>query len=232
VKEIKPMKTPLMMLLSGLTLLAGQAATTDEIVARMMEHDQARQSSQGAYTWTSHYVLDNKDRHAEMMVRWTRQPDGTKRYELVYERGDGSVRDYVFHKLLESEVEASQPAFQYRNRLNTMNYSFVLTGSEEIHGRLAYVLEIQPKTDSKYLTKGRIWVDATDYAVIQADGSPSKKPSFWTNSVSFVQTYEKNGDYWMAASNRSVTDAKLFGKADLVITHSGYKFSPDVIATR
>ena len=29
----------------------------------------------------------------------------------------------------------------------------------------------------------------------------------------------------MAASNRSVTDAKLFGKADLVIKHFDYKLS-------
>jgi hypothetical protein len=219
------MKTTAMLLISAWTALAGQVPTTEEIVGQMTDHDQFRQSSLRAYTWMSHYVLDNKERHAEMMVRWTRQPDGTKRYDVAYERGDGGVRDHVFHKLLESEVEASQPAFQERNRLNPKNYSFRLTGSEEINGRLAYVLEIEPKTDSKYLTKGRIWIDAADYAVIQVEGSPSKKPSFWTNTVSFVQTFEKNGDYWMAASNRSVTDAKLFGKADLVIKHFDYRLS-------
>ena len=218
------MKTTVMMLISALPLLAGQAPTTDEIVTRMIEHDQAHQASLGVYVWTSHYVLDNKDRHAEMLVRWTRQADGTKRYQVVYERGDGGVRSHVFHKLLESEVEASQPAFRDRNRLNTTNYSFSLTGAEEIKGRLAYVLNIQPKTDSKYLTRGRIWVDATDYAVVQVEGAPSKKPSFWTNRVNFIQTFEKNGDHWMASCNRSVTEAKLFGQADLVINYFDYKF--------
>lgn len=217
------MKTTVMMLISAWPLLAGQAPTTDEIVSRMMEQDRVRQSSLGAYTWMSHYVLDNKDRHAEMMVRWTRHADGTKRYEVVYERGDGGVRGHVFHKLLESEVEASQPAYRERNRLNATNYSFRLTGIEEINGRPAYVLETEPKTDSKYLTRGRIWVDAVDYAVVQVEGAPAKKPSFWTNHVSFVQTFEKNGDRWMAACNRSVTEAKLFGKADLVIRYFDYK---------
>ena len=217
------MKTAAMLLISALPLLAGQAPTSDEIVSRMMEHDQARQAKLGAYTWMSYYVLDNKDRHAEMMVRWTRQADGTKRYEVVYERGDGGVRGHVFHKLLDSEVEASQPAVRDRNRWNTMNYSFLLTGMEEINGRPAYVLETQPKTESKYLVKGRIWVDAADYAVVQVEGAPSKKPSFWTNRVSFVQTFEKNGDHWMAACNRSVTEAKLFGRADLVIKYFDYK---------
>jgi len=217
------MKTAAMMLISALPLLAGQAPTVDEIVSRMMEHDQARQASLGAYTWMSHYVLDNKSRHAEMLVRWTRQADGTKRYEVVNESGDGGVRGHVFHKLLDSEVEASQPAFRDRNRWNTTNYSFQLTGMEEINGRPAYVLETQPKTESKYLVKGRIWVDASDYAVVQVEGAPSKKPSFWTNRVSFVQTFEKNGDHWMAACNRSVTEAKLFGRADLVIKYFDYK---------
>jgi hypothetical protein len=126
-------------------------------------------------------------------------------------------------------VEASQPALQSRNRLNDTNYAFQLTGSEEINGRLAFVFEIEPNTESKFLVKGRIWVDAADYAVVKVEGSPAKKPSFWTNTVSFVQTFEKTGGYWMAASNRSVTNAKLFGEADLVIQHSGYNFTPAVL---
>jgi hypothetical protein len=196
-----------------------------------MERDHARQAALGAYTWTSYYVLDNKERHAEMTVRWTRQPDGTKGFRIISECGDGGVRDHVFHKLLASEVEASQPALQARNRLNTTNYSFELTGVEEINSRLAYILEIQPKAEAKFLTKGRIWVDAVDYAVIQVEGSPSKRPSFWTNSVAYVQTFEKTGDFWMASSNRSITEAKLFGKADMVIKHFDYKF-PQTMASR
>ena len=109
------------------------------------------------------------------------------------------------------------------------NSTFQLSGSEELNGRLAYVLAIEPKLDSKFLVKGRIWVDAADYAVVKVEGSPAKRPSFWTNAVSFVQTFEKTGDYWMAASNRSVTEAKMFGEADLVIKHSGYNFKPVVM---
>ncbi len=223
------MKTAIMMMIFALSAIGAQAPAADEIVKQMIERDQARQLSLRAYSWKSQYTLDNKERHAEMMVTWTRQADGTKSYEVVYERGDGAVRDHVFHKLLEAEVEASQPAVQSRNRLNDKNYKFRLTGSEEINGRPAYVLEIEPKTESKYLIRGRIWIDAADYAVVKVEGRPSKKPSFWTNAVSFVQTFEKAGDYWMAASNRSVTDAKLFGEADLVIKHFGYSFTPTVM---
>jgi negative regulator of sigma E activity len=206
--------------------VAAHQPSADEIVARLMERDQARRISLGSYTWTSQYVLDNKDRHAEMTVRWTRQSDGTKRYEIVAEQGAGCIRDHVFHKLLASEVEASQPSLQERNRLNSSNYSFQMVGSETINGRPAFVLEIQPKADAKYLTKGRIWVDAEEFAVVQMEGSPSKRPSFWTNSVTYVQTFEKTGDFWLASSNRSITEAKVFGKAEMVIKHFDYSVAP------
>jgi negative regulator of sigma E activity len=223
---LKPMKTVILTLISAAVAFAAEAPTADQIVAQLIERDHSRQASLGSYTWTAQYVLDNKARHAEMTVRWTRHSDGTKRYQIVSERGDGGVRDHVFHKLLESEVEASQPSLQERNRLNTKNYSFQFAGSEPINGRLAYVLEIEPKNEAKYLTKGRIWVDAAEFAVIQVEGSPSKRPSFWTNHVAYVQTFEKKGDFWLASSNHSMTDAKLFGKAEMVITHSDYRFHP------
>lgn len=219
------MKTAVLMIVSAAATLAGAPPSTDQIVARMMERDHARQAMLGTYSWTSNYVLDNKDRHAEMQVRWTRHADGTKQFEVLYERGDGGVRSHVFRKLLESEVQASQPAFQERNRLNSRNYSFHLAGGENIRGRLAYILEIEPRAEEKFLTRGRIWVDAEDFAVVQVEGSPSKKPSFWTNNVAFVQTFEKTGGLWLAESNRSVTEAKLFGKADMVIRHFDYKFA-------
>ncbi len=228
------MKTAILMLISAAAASASVNAhvqpSTDEIVARMMESDQARRIALGSYTWTSQYVLDNKERHAEMTVRWTRQADGAKRFEIVSETGDGCVRSHVFHKLLESEVEASQPQLQERNRMNSNNYSFELQGVEPINGRPAYVLEIQPKNEAKYLTKGRIWVDASDYAVVQMEGSPSKKPSFWTNHVSYVQTFEKTGDFWLASSNRSITEVKVFGKAEMVIKHFDYNL-PTLQAT-
>lgn len=224
------MKTATLTLISALTAFAAQPPTTDQIVARLMERDQVRQQTLHSYSWTSNYVLDNKQRHAEMTVRWTRQPDGTKRYEILSETGDGGVRGHVFHRLLDGEVEASQPALQERNRLNTKNYTFQLAGSEEVKGRTAYILEIQPKAEAKFLTKGRIWVDAEEFAVIQVEGSPSRKPSFWTNSVAYVQTFDKTGDFWMASSNRSITEAKIFGKADMVIKHFDYKF-PQTMAS-
>ena len=50
--------------------------------------------------------------------------------------------------------------------------------------------------------------------------------SFWTKSVHFVHAYEKNGAFWFPASNRSETDARIFGRADLLIEYFDYAVAP------
>ncbi len=212
-----------MMLSTALSALAGQLATTEDVVARLLEQDQVRQSQMGEYSVMCRYRLDNKSRHAEMLVHWTRRADGVKQYEIISESGDGGVRGHVFHKLLDAEVDASKPAQRDRTRITPDNYVFRLVGEETVRGRTAYVLEVEPKIPAKYLTRGRIWVDACDYAVVQMEGAPSHNPSFWTKKVDFVQTFEKNGPLWLVSSNHSVTDARLFGLADLTLDYFDYE---------
>jgi hypothetical protein len=121
----------------------------------MMECDRARQMEIGSYSFTSDYVLQNKDRHAEMVVRWTRHTDGVKEFAVISESGDGGVRKHVFHRLLQAEVEASRPEQQVQTRITLDNYSFELTGIETVNGREAFVLDLEPRNQSKYLTRGR-----------------------------------------------------------------------------
>ena len=88
--------------------------------------------------------------------------------------------------------------------------------------RSAYVLEVIPKRKEKYLFRGRIWVDAEDYALVRAEGNPAKNPSFWTKSTHFVQTYQKSGALWFAHSTQSVTNVRIFGAADVSIEYFDY----------
>jgi hypothetical protein len=143
------MKTIAVLVLSAVAALAVDSPTADEVIAKMMERDHARHAAAGAYSVTSKYVLQNKDRHAEMVVRWTRHADGVKEFAIVSEQGDGAVRTHVFHKLLEAEVEASQPAQQAQTRITPGNYSFALGGVENIDGREAFVIQLEPRNESK-----------------------------------------------------------------------------------
>jgi hypothetical protein len=198
--------------------------TVKEIVNRMAAHDLARQASIEGYAGMRRYVLENDKFHkrAEMLVQVRGDRDGSKHFEVVSEEGWGGARKHVFHKMLESESETSRPEIRASAKLTPENYDFELGGTEELTGRVAYVLEIRPKRNEKNLFRGRIWVDSEDYALARAEGSPAKKPSFWTKSIHFVQVYQKCGPVWFPVSTQSVTEAHLFGTTDVSIEYFDY----------
>jgi hypothetical protein len=198
--------------------------TATEIVTRMGSCDLQRQGSIEGYAGMRRYVLDNQHFHkrAEMLVQVQGDPDGTKHFEVVSEDGWKAAHKHVLRKMLESESETSHPESRAKARINTDNYDFKIAGTEVIDGRTAYVLEINPKRNEKYLFRGRIWVDAEDYALARAEGQPAKNPSFWTKSTHFVQIYQKNGPLWFPRSTQSVTEAHIFGTTDVNIEYFDY----------
>jgi MucB/RseB N-terminal domain len=198
--------------------------TATEIVTRMGSRDLQRQVSTEGYAGMRRYVLDNRNLHkrAEMLVQVQGDPDGTKHFELVSEQGWKAAHKHVLRKMLESESETSRPEMRATTKLNLENYDFEVIGTEMVADRPAYVLETHPKRKEKYLFRGRIWVDAEDYALVRAEGSPAKNPSFWTKSTHFVQIYEKNGSLWFPRSTQSVTDVHVFGTTDVNIEYFDY----------
>lgn len=198
--------------------------TATEIVTRMGSRDLQRQGSIEGYAGMRRYVLDNQHLHkrAEMLVQVQGDPDGTKHFEVMSEDGWKAAHKHVLRKMLESESETSLPEARAKARINPGNYDFNMAGTEVIDGRTAYVLEVNPKRNEKYLFHGRIWVDAEDYALVRAEGSPAKNPSFWTKSTHFVQMYQKSGSLWFPRSTQSVTDAHIFGTTDVNIEYFDY----------
>jgi hypothetical protein len=203
---------------------SGKLPTAEEIVSRMAALDLQRQVSMEGYAGMRRYVLDNQNLHkrAEMLVQVQGDRDGTKHFEVVSEEGWKAAHKHVLRKMLESESETSRPEMRASTRLNLENYDFELIGTEMVADRPAYVLETHPKRKEKYLFQGRIWVDAEDYALVRAEGSPAKNPSFWTKSTHFVQIYQKNGSLWFPRSTQSVTEARIFGTTDVNIEYFDY----------
>jgi outer membrane lipoprotein-sorting protein len=203
---------------------SGTPPTAEEIVARMAAHDLERQASMEGYAGMRRYVLENRNfqKHAEMLVRVQGDPDGTKHFDVVSEEGWKAANTHVLRKMLESEAETSRPDMRATARLNSANYDFSFVGTELVANRMAYILAISPKRREKYLFRGRIWVDAADYALVRAEGYPAKNPSFWTKSTYFVHTYQRSGPLWFPLSTRSVTEARVFGTTDVSIEYFDY----------
>src|SRR5215468_12613665 len=115
---------------------AQQAGLPDanDIVARMVARDAQRQSSQDGYAGMRRYILTNEHmhKHAEMTVRVTGDPDGTKHFEIVKEEGWKAAQKHVLRKMLESESETSSPEARSKTRLCPDNYEFQMVGIEPV----------------------------------------------------------------------------------------------------
>jgi len=201
-----------------------QFPSANEVVAKMIEHDNQLQADLHGYTAARRYVLENSRHHkrAEMLVRVRCLDNGSKQFQTVSATGWGTARNHVFPKLLEGESEASLPEVRHRSGITRENYSFEMVGRDYINQRPAYVIAISPKTQNKYLVEGRIWVDVKDYAIVRIEGKPAKSPSFWIKSVQFVHTYQKSGSFWFPVSDRSVTDVRILGATEVRIEYFDY----------
>jgi len=201
-----------------------QFPTIEQVVSRMIARDSERQAILQGYTVTRRYVLENQSRHkrAEMQVRMACLEDGSKQFEIISATGWAGARKHVFSRLLEAETEASRPEYRERSRITPENYEFEMLGTEYVDQRPVHVLAILPKTPNKYLMQGRIWVDTSDYAIVRIAGKPARNPSFWIRSTHFVHNYEKRGAHWLPASNRSVTDVRIFGSTEVTIEYFDY----------
>ena len=219
--------------ISFLTLVAGRSTAAQEtslpaandVVAQMLARDAQRQQFLEGYEGMRKYTLVNEHmgKRAEMLVRVRGDQDGTKHFEVESETGWKAAQKHVLRKMLESEAETSRPEERAKSRLSPDNYEFQIVKREGVGDRAAYAIDVTPKRQEKTLFRGRIWVDAEDYALVRADGNPSKNPSFWTKSVHFVHIYQKSGPFWFPVSTESVTEARLFGTTGLTIEYFDYK---------
>lgn len=200
-----------------------QLPPVNDVIAKMIQRDNQRQAALHGYMGSRRYVLDNAHhKRAEMVVTVKCLDDGSKQFQTVSASGWSLARKHVFPGLLESESEASRPDVRERSRITPENYSFEMVGTDNLDERPAYVIAIAPKTKNKYLVQGKMWIDLDDYAILRIEGKPAKNPSFWIKSVHFVHTYQKNGMFWLAASDRSVTDARIVGATELTIEYFDY----------
>lgn len=209
--------------------LSGQAPaatslSADEVMATVIERDSQRESLGGGYSGSREYILYNHrmNKRAEMVASVVCDANGTKHFQVVSEDGWKSANKHVLRKMLDSESETSQPDTRPKTRMVPANYEFHLVGSEYLQGRPDYVIDAVPRRSDKYLFRGRVWVDAEDFAVVRVEGQPAKNPSLWTRSVHFVQQYRKSGFFWYPAETTSFTEALIFGGTDVSIRYFDY----------
>jgi outer membrane lipoprotein-sorting protein len=202
--------------------------SADEVMLRVVEMNEHRANALGSYSSIRSYHLEChclSHKKADMVVRAEYEAPNKKVFTIVSESGSGTVRSRVFKKLLEAEQESMREENQQRSAITPGNYTFQLTDYQKIDGNEFYVLEAQPLTKNKYLFRGRIWVDAKDFAITQVEGEPAVNPSWWTVKTDFTRSYQKIGSFWLPEANESVTKVRIFGSAILTIKYGEYQIT-------
>ena len=226
---------PLLLVWGARQIAAAPAASplaplsADEIVTRMVERNLERARALAAYQGTRVYRLEYRgflgDRTAEMIVDVKYRSPATKEFSVRSEKGSKIIIDRIFRRVLETEREALSEKNQSSVALNQENYRFTLAGNENTPAGSSYILSVEPRTDNKLLYRGRIWVDAADFAVARIEAAPAKNPSFWTKETKIEQVYAKVGGFWLPLSNRSSSEIRLGGRASLTIDYQDYEIT-------
>jgi hypothetical protein len=143
-----------------------------------------------------------------------------KSFRIVSESGSHTLCEKVLRRAIDSEREASLN--RGATALTRANYTFRLAGIETLNGRPAYILEVEPITPSKFLYRGRIWVDGIDFAVARMEVQPGKNPSFWISKTVIHHMNTEMGGFWLPQQNRSETKVRIGGTAVMTIDYGIY----------
>src|ERR1700678_244990 len=205
--------------------------SADQVVARLIRKDeeraQALRHSESTRVSRLSYRGFPGDRDAEMKVDATYDSPSSKSFKIISQSGSKLIMDRVFKRLLDSEKEAIEPDMHARMLLNRDNYYIALIGFESPSVNSSdkgpqYVLAVYPKEKSKFLYQGKVWVDATDFAVTRIDAEPAQNPSFWTKKNEIHHEYIKVENFWLPQRNESISYIRLGGRATLTIEYNDY----------
>lgn len=200
-----------------------------QVVGNLERRNAQRAAALDEFTGTRIYRMEYRgfpnDHDAEMVVAATYRAPDSKQFTVVSQSGSKFIIEHIFRKLLEGEQEAANPENRRLTALSTDNYNFELAGYENGPRGGCYVLNLLPKTRNKFLYRGKIWVDAHDFAVMRIEGEPAKNPSFWIKKTEVKHQYRKVNDFWLPAENHTESLIRLGGRATLTIEYRDYKIT-------
>lgn len=210
---------------------AAPVLTAPQVVERLAKMNALRAEALRSYSSVREYHLvlngiihKSADMVAKMTYHWPDQKDFT----IISESGFSLMRNRVLKAILEAEKESMKEENRRQTALNSENYDFTLAGVEGSPEPTAYILNAKPRVKNRFLFKGKIWVDAKDFAVIRIECEPAKNPSWWTKKNNITNLYQKLGEFWLPAHTQSLTEVRIFGHTELDIVYKDY----DLMDTR
>jgi hypothetical protein len=204
------------------------ALPADIVVDKMMATSARRSAELRGFRTTRNYRLQYRGflgtREAGMKVLSTYAAPDKLEFSVVSEYGSKLLLNRVLLKLLDSEREAFHDQSQIE--LSPANYRFNSQGLEQTSGDDPfYVLGVTPKKENKFLYRGKVWIDAHDFALAKMEGQPAKSPSFWIKETQIDSNWQKVDGFWLIQHSRSVSHIRMGGMATLTIDYSDYRIT-------
>ncbi|MGH9617353.1 MAG: hypothetical protein ACRD28_11480 [Acidobacteriaceae bacterium] len=200
--------------------------TLSQVVGNMIARNAERARDLTGYRnrriYTVAYHGFPKNLNATMVVDMQYRAPDTKKFKVVSESGPKWMIERVLKRLVKSETDAQTQKTREGINLNRENYNFSNLEYQPAANGCSYVVSVAPKKPSKYLYRGKIWINDKDFAVCRIEAQPAKNPSFWIASTAIVQTYEKHGEFWLPEKNKSVSRIRFGGSATLTIQYTDY----------
>jgi hypothetical protein len=194
----------------------------------MQRHNLDQSNQLKHYDSLRHYQVEYQgfpaNAAANMDVEVEYDASSGKSFRIVSESGPKFLLDKVLKRAVDSEKEASHE--KELTALSEANYRFHLAGTENVSGRPAYILDVDPLKATKFLYRGRIWVDATDFAVVKMETEPAKNPSIFIARTAIHYTSAMTENLWLPQRMRSETKVRIGGTAVFTIDYGTYHVGP------
>ncbi len=226
-------------LIVGMALLLGAAAALcaqqtparldpEAVITKFEERNAAQQEALRSYVSQRRYAAANSRLHKDgyMVVELRYDAPETKTYRVLEKGGSRSIHTRVFDPLLQTEVAQAPQAQRTATEISRHNYDFKFAYFDEAAG--SYVFEATPRTENKYLFRGRMWIDAADFGLRRIEGEPAQRPSFWVRNTHFVREYAKFGEFWFPVRHRTQVELRLLGASTMDIDYFEYFWLPGV----
>jgi hypothetical protein len=147
-------------------------------------------------------------------------------FAAIHFAGDGFIKTNIIGRLLQSEVDHVQKGEGPNTAITADNYKFSYKTLDSIGSQPVYLYQLKPRRKRPGLFKGRIYLDVLSGRLRRAEGVLVKSPSMFVKRVEFVQDYQEVAGFSLPVRVHSVTKTRLFGRAVVDITHTGYEAKP------
>jgi hypothetical protein len=148
---------------------------------------------------------------------WTSRDDaGRFFFEVIRTTGSGLIRQHVLLPALEEEQRIENQRTGEEAALSRLNYAFTVSGGA---ADPLVRIEITPHRASTFLLTGAIFVTPDTADLVRVEGRLSKRPSFWTRSVTIMRRYERIQGVRVPVEMRSMADIRLVGASSFSMNY-------------